>query len=688
LYSNGKYYSNAGPIVDVQDILFTKNHDLYIGGYNLGLNAQFEKMGRKRTLPIGQKPLDKILNIAPINKDEILLGTDDKGLLKFNVVTGEVNNIVIKDLPNKDIDVVKSIYRDKTGQFWLGHWHKGMTSFNLNGNRLQNYRNNGPAPFYLPESNNHVWGFTEDQDSNFWILMLRSSAVCYNKDRSQKIVFNKQYGLPDLGDSQLLDIHTDADGNVWLASENKGLYVRWRGKESFQRIQHQDGDVHSLATNSCLMVFSDSKNNIWVGTKDKGLDLLDKVNNRFIHFSTAEGLLENMVVSMVENTNGDIWIATPSGISRIRLFDGRYKVDFKYPISKTYNFAHLASYLDAETATLYLGGSEGLYALDLKEFDVPRESPRVLISGLNFQKDSSVPPASDSLLHHLNKFGWLTFQKRNAFVSLNLASTILNESKSNEFAYKLDGFESTWHFLKDGERQVTYIGLPEGHYKLHLKTKTPYSDWGETRIVGIRVVAPFWDTQWFFRLILIACSTLIAGVFVLYWLRRQELLTRMRLEIENQKLEKNREQLSYEVLDQSSELIVRTVEIMHQKTVMEEVQQKLGTLQNAGANKDTEVMAQLSKMLQSESSNDDWEAFRIYVDQRNAQFSQKLTTQYPSLTPTDVRHCILIRLNMSTHDIAKLLKISVQGVQKSRFRLKKKLGLNQSIDLYAFIASI
>jgi DNA-binding CsgD family transcriptional regulator len=45
-------------------------------------------------------------------------------------------------------------------------------------------------------------------------------------------------------------------------------------------------------------------------------------------------------------------------------------------------------------------------------------------------------------------------------------------------------------------------------------------------------------------------------------------------------------------------------------------------------------------------------------------------------------------MNISSKEIATLLNISVRGVEVSRYRLRKKLGLDRDTNLGAFILNI
>jgi len=72
----------------------------------------------------------------------------------------------------------------------------------------------------------------------------------------------------------------------------------------------------------------------------------------------------------------------------------------------------------------------------------------------------------------------------------------------------------------------------------------------------------------------------------------------------------------------------------------------------------------------------------------HADFSHLLQERYPELSPEEVKLCTLLRLNMSTKEIARLKMITIAGVNKSRNRLRKKFQLRPEEDLNAFLMSI
>ena len=82
---------------------------------------------------------------------------------------------------------------------------------------------------------------------------------------------------------------------------------------------------------------------------------------------------------------------------------------------------------------------------------------------------------------------------------------------------------------------------------------------------------------------------------------------------------------------------------------------------------------------------DSWQQLNVYFDQVNHNFTKRMLKAFPQLTLNDIRVCILIKLNLSVKEMASLLNVSVPGIEKSKYRLKKRLNLSVEDDLNAFI---
>jgi DNA-binding CsgD family transcriptional regulator len=80
-----------------------------------------------------------------------------------------------------------------------------------------------------------------------------------------------------------------------------------------------------------------------------------------------------------------------------------------------------------------------------------------------------------------------------------------------------------------------------------------------------------------------------------------------------------------------------------------------------------------------------WEQFRTRFESVHKSFFDKLRKNEGALTQNDLQLCAYIKLNLTTKEIARLMNISPESVNTSRYRLRKKLNLTNHITLDEFI---
>ena len=90
--------------------------------------------------------------------------------------------------------------------------------------------------------------------------------------------------------------------------------------------------------------------------------------------------------------------------------------------------------------------------------------------------------------------------------------------------------------------------------------------------------------------------------------------------------------------------------------------------------------------LQSKLREDSWKRFEIYFQRLYNDFVKDLMKKYPSLTSNDIKLCAFLKQGMSSKDIAAITYQTDESVRVARYRLRKKLGLDQSQNLTSFLA--
>lgn len=93
----------------------------------------------------------------------------------------------------------------------------------------------------------------------------------------------------------------------------------------------------------------------------------------------------------------------------------------------------------------------------------------------------------------------------------------------------------------------------------------------------------------------------------------------------------------------------------------------------------------LSRIQETLNLDENWTDFMIHFQKINPDFYQNISDSYPQLSQKDLKHLALIKLGMTSTEIAKAMIVQKESLRVSRNRLKKKLGLDSNQSLYDFV---
>ena len=101
------------------------------------------------------------------------------------------------------------------------------------------------------------------------------------------------------------------------------------------------------------------------------------------------------------------------------------------------------------------------------------------------------------------------------------------------------------------------------------------------------------------------------------------------------------------------------------------------------------VRKELENSIKKKVNNRIWEELDVEFGHINQDFYTQLSNEFPKLTPNDLRLCSLLKLGLSTKEIAEIQVRTPESVKMARNRLRKKLGLkgrdqNLSTFLHAY----
>ena len=176
------------------------------------------------------------------------------------------------------------------------------------------------------------------------------------------------------------------------------------------------------------------------------------------------------------------------------------------------------------------------------------------------------------------------------------------------------------------------------------------------------------------RLALIAIGLLIAVVALLVWNRQ-----RMRIRQGEAMHEQEKDKLEERMKNYMQRVLEKNV-------LVEKLEGQLAAIEVKDNEAEVRRAARLSELRQMKIlTEEDWRTFRQHFERVYRGFLDRLTDQYPDLTKGERRMFVLVKLNLSTSEIADILGISSDSVKKARYRLRKKLQLPDDQPLNDFI---
>lgn len=202
---------------------------------------------------------------------------------------------------------VYSILQDSCGFMWFGT-DDGLSRFD--GIKFKNY--------YLSEyinstTSNSVKKIFIDHRGKMWIG-LDSGIVIYDSKTETFTPFNAKTQTGETIQTYVTDMIEDSDGEVWIATNGKGLY-RFSPYDNIRLRVYRNvpSETNCIPQNILMTLQQDSKKKIWIGTYSEGLCYFDKEKDTFVTYkksNSPESLSDNSIQKIFEDSHGNLWIGT------------------------------------------------------------------------------------------------------------------------------------------------------------------------------------------------------------------------------------------------------------------------------------------------------------------------------------------------------------------------------------------
>lgn len=430
-------------------------------------HIQVMDKGVERIYPNGEGNMDfsnVVRMVKKMNDGTVMVGTRAGSLYHYSADMSQV-------LGKSHFDSnVYGIVQMPNGETWIGTRGKGI------------YGAKG-----LDFKDRNVFCMALDAKHRMWIGTFGKglSLVMPRKDGYEvKTFFADSVGLNEVR-CMVIDKH----GVLWCGTS--GGLIRIPVDEFVKDASRYKTYVRDYEIRDVIV---DRQGRLWLSASGDGLVQVEQGDGeaepKFHVFNTSNGLVNNLVQSVVDTPDSNLWISTQQGVTA---WNARKKSFENYmfsrnPMGNVYN-ENSAVCLD--DGRVVLGGNYGLTII--------QPSRLSHVSGLTNVVFTSYP-YSDEIT--------LTYEQRSP--NIHFSTLDYSDVRNVKYTYRLEGFDQTWS-KPSSTPWAAYQKLPAGKYVLHVKACTSDGTWGKESTLVIRVKPPFYLTSWAIMIYVL----LVLGVIIL-----------------------------------------------------------------------------------------------------------------------------------------------------------------------------
>ncbi len=518
----------------VNSIFADQDNNIWVGtawgGVNMlkGTPLKF-RLVKNEPGSVNTIPNSPITAICPDNKGNLFIatmGTDQIGLCKMNILTGDVKELEV----NKKLSgyVYQNMLFDSQNNLWIGTYNKGLLKVDQNGTSYKQFLAEADNLNSLPGKD--IRTIYEVKDGTIWIGTSNGLARFNPKDQT--------FSRVNLADNRIIAIRSiieAEDGVLWLGTYGAGV-ITYNLKT--QEINGNPIPVKPYII-SDMLIHGDS---IWLATYGEGLFLYDQKNTKSTVYTESERLSSNYVCSVTRDKTGIIWMGTSKGISRLN------------PKTKEVeNFSSgdgIQSREFSERAAIYLpnglmafAGFGGLNIFNPMNVTKNDKCPPVIFTKLLVFNELIAPSVDkhkfSPLKENISLARKIELKYNQSVFTLEFMGIDYNASQKIQYAYFLEGSDKKWNQLGN-QNSVTFRNLLPGEYTFKVKASSPDAVWSDTNIasITISVGSPFWATAWAYSIYAVLFFIVIYFVWLFLNIRIQ---AANKLKIERAKREKEEE---------------------------------------------------------------------------------------------------------------------------------------------------
>lgn len=453
---------------DTGSILFDEDGTGWINSEK-GLCHFDPKTGKQRFFDVHD-----IYKIAHGKKGELLLSTEE-GLFSFSKKTDRVTEIKLRTTARSPMIVLDARF-DHDGDLWAATWDEGLVLVKKND---------------LDQATGAVKNFTQ------WKV---GSANPFPDNKLQRLLVAR-------------------DNSIWVTGYTLGLCCVDKKTGAFKQFNVKKGDKNGLSSNYTQWILEDARGDIWISTPLAGhLNRFSRKTGKFQRFHAANGLPEDMFMSIALGLKNDVWINHRKGLFRL---DAATDSVFSFSSNHDFGCGLGPVAVHPLTGEIYFNSQTGIRHFSPSEFEQLPKSP-VGITMVGVSKFDPKTKEMQAIQPGFWKNGAISLAHSENTLELKFTILDLRDPAIYQFSYSLVEPGDPPNWVNIGNRHsIELAQLAPGDYVFSLKGGNQNGQQAVlSEALRITVRPPWWQT-WQAILVYLALLAAIAWRINRYLLDRQ-----------------------------------------------------------------------------------------------------------------------------------------------------------------------
>ncbi|MCB0686117.1 MAG: response regulator [Saprospiraceae bacterium] len=355
-------------------------------------------------------------------------------------------------------------------------------------------------------------------ENHFLVLDSDQNLLLFDKTTAQFDFIAQAIG-EDLNMQMLLD----NENRCWLVANTCVQYIDLdNSSNGFIQLKHPE------LYQDFISIDVDPQGRLWLGTFSNGLLVFDTVSEELVHINESNGLSNNSVATMLQDSEEDHWIGTYNGITvvdrNLKILGHIYEED-----GLVNNECNRWSAITLSNGNLAFGSIAGLSIIDPVQVknDISHKSlNKIYLSSVTLPDDRIVQ-GSAFLTKLVDNGISLPANNRNLKLSYGLSQYTLPEK--NIYAYRFNRLRDDWNYV-GGLHELYLLNLPQGQYNLEIKAWDYRGIPSENTImIPISVAYFFYQKTWFY----LVCLAFFGLILYIWHQNQQRIQRKLEAQVKN-----------------------------------------------------------------------------------------------------------------------------------------------------------